>query len=151
MDQRGGEVAMHVEEQRRGGQGQDSSPSGLREILLLLLSMEGRGMEAECVCGEFLWATADILLDDEIPRVSACLLPGGSKATQHSKQEKPPRSAPKVKGPGRAGLGPERRHEKIGFRWAHLDVVVVACLEGVCLPAYCRRYVGWRRSAWEIG
>ena len=50
------------QQRREGVGGEESSPSDLTESLLLLLSMEGWVMEAECVCGEFLWATADIVV-----------------------------------------------------------------------------------------
>lgn len=43
--------------------------------------------EAECVCGEFLWPTADILFDDEILRVAAF---SPAKGEQTTTQKNPP-------------------------------------------------------------
>lgn len=62
---------MHLNVQAGGAMRQNwrslgNSPSDLTERVVVLLSMGGWGIEAEYVCGEFLWATADILLDDEI-------------------------------------------------------------------------------------
>lgn len=90
---------MHRDGQPGGELGQDCSPSDLTEGLLLLLSMRGWGMEAECVCGEFLWATADILLDDEIPRVSAFLLAKGTGDPALKAGKAATRSAPRLRAP----------------------------------------------------
>lgn len=65
---------MSTDSREKGIRHGNSVPSDLTGSLLLLLSMGGWVTEAECVCGEFLWVTADILFDDEILRVSPFLL-----------------------------------------------------------------------------
>lgn len=56
--------AICISTNRRAGRRSKTrySPSGWTASLLVLLSMEGWDIEAECVCGEFLWATADIFV-----------------------------------------------------------------------------------------
>lgn len=141
------------EGQAAGGRGyQDSLPSGLTVSLLLLLSMGSWGMEAESVCGEFLWATADMLFDDEILRVSLLSLlqkgeldpPPGSRKSRHTAPDfaDQSRSAGTVRiGPRSEALGSSTR---LGFhtRWLLLSLVKVYW-KGIVVDVFDRQGDRW--------
>lgn len=108
--------------------------SDLTGSLLLLLSMGDLVTEAECVCGEFLWATADILFDDEILRVSAfssCERRTDDQAEKSATRHQ--RKRPAIIGEQSPVLCPEwlsRIHQapQLGFGQGRYNSIV-ACLE----------------------